>query len=378
MIQETKGMLFRVPTPYQLTMNVCSHFCQYCFANLNKPDRRFDEKKTFNQILNHRKSKTLTGKFMREKYPVLGSNLVDVFAKNNYKHFLEIYRMLQKESIPIAFQTRGGYGVDEVLKTLPPSYWYISLTSHDDKLIKAIEPNAPPPSQRIELIKKLHSLGHKIEIGINPYMKEFCDIEKVMQMTREYTQFYWLNGFHINNNQKRNLSNKAKEYLAPIMAKGEQEYEDDLLFAFKTMCEFAAIPSGYISPCLVDRSKLFDCYENKMPLNNDFAFHIVNTKKEDSEITFQDYFDFYKGILPHWLDKFDSGYLVSVKRDFKNLKPSYTLEEVLRFHWNNWAIAESSITNATLCIRPDDIDNIKTDENGDIVLKYTQKPFIHS
>src|SRR5690606_21636035 len=116
-----------------------------CFANLNKPDRRFDEKKTFNQILKFRQSKTLTGKFMREKYPVLASNLVDVFAKNNYKHFLEIYRILQKESIPIAFQTRGGHGVDEVLKTLPPSYWYISLTSHDDKLIKAIEPNAPPP-----------------------------------------------------------------------------------------------------------------------------------------------------------------------------------------------------------------------------------------
>ena len=373
MIQETKGMFLNVPSPYQLTMNYCSHACHYCFANLNKPDRSFDEKKTINQLMNYRTQKNMTAEFLRRKYPIMASNLVDVFSKNNHKHFLEVYKIINKDNIPLLFQTRGGYGVDEVLKTLPKSYWYISLTSHDDDLIKAIEPNAPKPSERIELIKKLHALGHKIEIGINPYMKEFCDIEKIMQLTRKYTQFYWLNGLHVNNNQAKNLSLKAEKIITPIIKKSEIQKQDELDFAFETMVEYGVIPSGTAFYSIVDRTELFSVYENKLPIINDFILNIIDTKNENDYIFFEDFFNFYKDKFPNWLNKFDSGYLVAVKREYSNLQSAYTLEEILRFHWNNYMLAESSIFGRSLCFYPEE----NLDINGNAIIKYLKKPFIH-
>jgi DNA repair photolyase len=369
MIQETKGMFLSLPFPYQITMNVCSHYCHYCFANLNKPDRCYDEKKTIAQIVNSKKSKTLIGEFMRRGYPVLASNLVDVFAKNNYKHFLEAYELLRKFNIPIAFQTRGGNGVDEVLKTLPPSYWYISITSHDDNLAKPIEPNSPSVTERIELVKKLHSLGHKIEIGVNPYMRSICDIEKLLQLTRPYTDMYWINSLHINPLQKKRLTAKGINALEPEMNKTGDQLWEELLECFEIMVEYGVIPSGFPHYSLVDRSILFSVYENKLPTINDFLIEITKEKKPGDTITKEDFIRVMTAKYPSWLKKFDSGYIVSVKRNketYKGLHPSYTLEEILSFHWDNMLIAESSPLTRSLCFQSEE-DN----------LVYLAKPFIH-
>jgi hypothetical protein len=36
--------------------------------------------------------------------------------------------------IPVAIQTRGGKGVDDVLDFLPPSVWYISIPCLNDDI----------------------------------------------------------------------------------------------------------------------------------------------------------------------------------------------------------------------------------------------------
>jgi len=36
------GELLKSPVPLHLDMNWCSHGCFYCFANLNRPNRRLD------------------------------------------------------------------------------------------------------------------------------------------------------------------------------------------------------------------------------------------------------------------------------------------------------------------------------------------------
>jgi DNA repair photolyase len=371
---KTKGMLLVVPSALQLTMNYCSHSCHYCFANLNKPDRTYNERDTINTLMNYQKHKSVKAQFLRDKYPILASNLVDVFAKNNYKHFLEVYKIIRKENIPIAFQTRGGYGIDDILKTLPPSYFYISITSHDDNVIKKIEPNAPTISERINLVKKLKQLGHKIEIGINPYMKEVCNVEKILQMTRDYTQFYWLNGLHLNNNQIKKIAPKGKKELDPIIDRIKKEKSnEELQEAFNTMVEYAVIPAGYPSFAVVDRTELFSVYEKRMPLAFEFVLHIKETKKIEDLIYFEDFYNFYKNKYPQWLNKLDSGYIVSVKRDYKGLMKSYTLKEILQYHWNNWEVAESCITGKCLSLFPE----TEKDKNNNVILKYIQQIFVH-
>ena len=58
MITLFAGEFMLVPEALDVSHNWCSHNCGYCFANLNKPDRRIDPQKLFNQITNFRHQKT--------------------------------------------------------------------------------------------------------------------------------------------------------------------------------------------------------------------------------------------------------------------------------------------------------------------------------
>ena len=38
------GEFLTSPAPMELSLNYCSHGCEYCFANINTPDRKADVK----------------------------------------------------------------------------------------------------------------------------------------------------------------------------------------------------------------------------------------------------------------------------------------------------------------------------------------------
>jgi len=371
MITENKGMFLTIPTALGLDMNYCSHACGYCFANNNKPDRQLLMEKTFNTLKNFEKNKSLVAFYLQNRFPILASNTVDIFAKSNYKHFLELYSIIKDKQIPLYIQTRGGKGVDEVLKTLPKSAVYVSITSHDEKIIKKIEPGCPTPNERIELVKKLHKLGHNVAVGINPYMPNYCDAEWIIQQTRDYTDKYWINELHINNNQLRNVTDRMKKII-----KDEIKFckEDNSLAKLYDLCiEYAIVPGGIYKPSLSNFWNIFDCYENKLPTSYDFVKHIINTKKEHCEIYFDEFKDFILSRIPKGINSFDSGYIVSIKRDYSNLKARYSVEEVVRFIWNNWKLAQSAPLH-TQSLFP----TKRVDDNSNVIYQYTFKPFINS
>lgn len=57
----------------------------------------------------------LAARLMREGYPVMLSNKVDPFAASNYKMTLPHLRLFKAKGIPVAFQTKGGKGIEEAL-----------------------------------------------------------------------------------------------------------------------------------------------------------------------------------------------------------------------------------------------------------------------
>lgn len=361
-------MFLNVPTPTALNLNYCSHNCKYCFANLNKPDRKLDPKKVFNQINSCEKNKNLVSYFLREKYPIMASNLVDVFAKSNYKYFLEIYSMLRKKDIPIYFQTRGGLGVDEVLKTLPKSAFYISITSHDNEIIRKIEPSAPLITERIELVKKLKSLGHEVAIGINPYMPNYCDAEKIIQQTRDYTDKYWINNLHLSSIQKNRISQDVKQKLIDEIKYTKEN--DSLQDLYKTCIDYAITPSGVYSYSFTNFYEIFDVYENKLPTSWDYVKHVIKTKKENTELYFEDFYDFMIKRIPKAMQTLDSGYKVSVIRDYKELQSYYSIKDILLLHWNNWNISEGTILKTKSIFPKKDFDI-----NNNCIYLYGHKPF---
>jgi DNA repair photolyase len=162
------GEFFVSCVPLEMGGNFCSHNCSYCFANLNNRERQLDVPKTISLIKSRHDRQALEAQLLRLGYPVLISNKVDPFSKSNYRDMLPIMELLTQEGIGIAIQTRGGYGIDEVLKFLPPSVWYLSITHDQEETRQLIERQAPDIESRFELIKKLKQYGHRVVVGANP------------------------------------------------------------------------------------------------------------------------------------------------------------------------------------------------------------------
>ena len=121
------GELLISPLPIELSGNFCSHMCGYCFANLNQPNRKYDVLKTMRFLKEFKTRRSLTAKLLKNGYPVLYSNKIDPFSASNFMHSLPLIELMVQMNIKISIQTRGGHGIDEVLKILPKSVFYISI-----------------------------------------------------------------------------------------------------------------------------------------------------------------------------------------------------------------------------------------------------------
>ena len=143
MITPYYGEFLISPAPLELSLNYCSHKCAYCFANLSMPDRTADIGGILRFLGEFNERKSLEAELVRQGYPVCFSNKVDPFAATNYKQSIPILEVMSTLGIPVAFQTRGGQGIDDALKIVQPSCWYISVCTADDKLRKRLEPGAP-------------------------------------------------------------------------------------------------------------------------------------------------------------------------------------------------------------------------------------------
>lgn len=213
MITPYYGEFMTSPYPLEMSLNWCTHGCKFCFANLNTPDRTANVKAITNLIRDHQTRETLVAQLMQHRYPILISNKVDPFAASNYKISIPIMRTLSEMGFPIAIQTRGGRGVDEVLGWLPKSHWYISIGHLNEEVRKRVEPGAPTIADRLSLIDQLVDLGHVVTVGANPLVPEWCPrpSELFLEVKRRGAVGVWIEMLHLNNNQTRAMSDRDKQ-----------------------------------------------------------------------------------------------------------------------------------------------------------------------
>lgn len=213
------------PIPLELSFNYCSHKCAYCFANLNKPDRWADVKAVTRLLQDYRNRETLTAQLLKDGYPVLISNRVDPFAASNYQQAVPIITTMAEMGIPVAIQTKGGRGIDDVLSALPPSAWYISISTLDDSIRKRIEPGAPTIDSRFELIEKLTSKGHHVSLGLNPLVPEWCpNPEALLSRAKDAgAKGVWAERLHLNHKQVANFSERERTMMTdPVITRAQK------------------------------------------------------------------------------------------------------------------------------------------------------------
>lgn len=313
MIYPYVGDFLISPVPTQLSFNYCSHKCSYCFANLNNPSRTFDLKQYQEQIKGIYTRNDLQSTLLKQKYPVLISNLVDPFAISNYQISVPVIEQLTNMGIPVSIQTRGGIkvseqAIDNVLSFLPRSVWYISIPMLSDEIRKKVEPAAPAIESRFDLIAKLKEKGHEVLCGINPTVSDWLpgdDMPKLLEKMRAYgVHGIWLAALHFNSKQMAKMPERDKQNLGEtVISKGLKnardlqkecfDFIDDMkAYALKIGLEVEGMFDGNVSNFF---EPFKNVYAKTFPTVHDFINWCHANKKDNEPVYFSEFLNVMKG-----------------------------------------------------------------------------------
>lgn len=295
------------PAPLELSMNLCSHGCRYCFANLQKQERTFDAPTFMRLLSDFRNRDTLIARLLKERYPVVVSNKSDPFARSNYRQTVPILEAMTGAGVPVVLQTKGGQGIDDVLSFLPPSCWYVTITTLDDSIRQRIEPGAPSVAERLALVEKLTARGHYVTVGLNPYVPEWCtDAAALLQaVKRAGAKSVWAELLHLNYEQVRAMSPAAKAAIGPAIIERSSAHalhnplapalDDVIELAMDNGLEVYSDGQPFPSDCWEGYRKL---YPRTFPTQQDFVNWAFSNLQDGDVIGFDDFADLMCRYMP--------------------------------------------------------------------------------
>jgi DNA repair photolyase len=335
------------PVPLEMSLNWCSHACHVCFANLGNPERKANAPAIMAQLARVDKGKGLDSLLMRSGYPVLISNRVDPFANSNYKQALPIMETMTEQGIPFTIQTRGGRGIDDVLSFAPPSVWYVTICTLDDALRKELEPGAPTTESRFDLIRQLKEAGHRVVLGLNPAVPEWCP-EPAALLERAKAagaEGVWTDPLHLSKRLADRISDKGKAAVTlPLIQRSqlrrlapEDERCAQAVIDAATALGMPSYSVGQWKP-----SAFFEPFtetygaECLFPTTQDFLNACWEHLDHGDVLTFDDFAEFFCPWLPEGKWPI-SRYIAAKFHDFLNenrVPSSMTYRELLAIVWS--------------------------------------------
>lgn len=182
------------------TWKTCSNFCTYCYARATSygmqvamrimPDlklgRGMNVKKVldiFEDAYNYKNRNPYLEWCIRTKRYIELGTIGETFQEADKKYritwnFLEI---CDKYKMPLYINTKGNLLCEseeyfnKLARYSAPIIICLTITTVNDEIGKKIEPNAPLPSQRLELIRRLKAVGIPTVVYTAPFLKEITD-----------------------------------------------------------------------------------------------------------------------------------------------------------------------------------------------------------
>jgi len=217
------GNCFRIDT-----YKGCNFGCEYCFINnRHKNNPRMTDRLTnikpanikqierlFKNAIDNKQTNTLEKELINRYTPLhLGGNS-DPFQSIEKKHRVtfEFLKLSKHYQYPVMISTKTGNIEDEYFNVLDKNIhaFQISLISDSEKFIKKYEKNTNV-KKRIELIKKLKSLGFWVSLRVQPLI----DVNEALSVIKEvhkYIDFITIEHIKLQNDNLESVK-KVKELL---------------------------------------------------------------------------------------------------------------------------------------------------------------------
>ncbi|MDR0517712.1 MAG: radical SAM protein [Fibromonadaceae bacterium] len=191
----------------------CPYKCVYCYAEFmkkftshNEDWGEFIDIKMFDRVIIPR---DIEGKY------IFASSVTDPY--NNYEIEYEKTKQalieLKKINCHIEILTKSENVLRdlELFKQFKSLEVGISLSTLDDDFRKLIEPRASSVEDRIDLLKILKENNIKNRLFISPMFPYLSDYRKIIEQTRDFTDFYVFENLNLRAENKYNVLNIIKQ-----------------------------------------------------------------------------------------------------------------------------------------------------------------------
>lgn len=165
---------------YTLVLDSYSKFCDigciYCYAQDFTEDQSFGIdieflEKTFEEVFEKKISNPWTN-ILTKRIPIRLGFETDPFQvmEKKFKMTKRVLELFKKYDYPHIIFTKSELILeDEYLDLLSPSrsYVQVSISSNNENLAKAVEPRAPSPTSRLNIVKKLSQRNIPVAVRVN-------------------------------------------------------------------------------------------------------------------------------------------------------------------------------------------------------------------
>lgn len=186
---DVNNQIYFCGVPFRIdTYNGCTHLCKYCFVRAAEitsssrnnrgiyivPANSADVLRELNIALNTDKEReSIVVEWLRKRVPLHWGGMSDPFqpAEEKFKVSLRVLEALSWYNYPTVISSKGILAKEpkylELLKEGTYAY-QCTLVTDDENFIQALEPGAPTPNERLNLLEQLANKGIWTAVRIQP------------------------------------------------------------------------------------------------------------------------------------------------------------------------------------------------------------------
>lgn len=167
-----------LPNMLELSMNVCTQGCDYCYAKFWKHENIAIDK-IINQILSlETKKEGLLPFLIRQRSPITVSNRTDIVSLKNWQ---EVLFALKKLGFPLYIETKLNRDYKDLLQILDleKDTVYQTITGFNNK---HEERNILSAEEKIEAARWLNEKGVHHILAVNPYLPDKVSVDEIKKM----------------------------------------------------------------------------------------------------------------------------------------------------------------------------------------------------
>lgn len=228
------------PAPLHLDLNRCNNGCFYCFANLNKPERKADYQAIVKQLSGG--AKGLAAWLLDHKYPILCSNTTDPFCATNEKSMRMLRPLIEARGHRLVYQTKGSKFAVEWMRDEQPTLIDITITGDDNDILRQAEPNAPTFEERMLLAEECKKRGHFVIVSMIPIVLSWWkDLPgMIARLKKAGIGHVWIETLHFSKHQLKLVPCGHRKTFAAAIEYGMKKAKPDASIIDKVIKDMTA------------------------------------------------------------------------------------------------------------------------------------------